>query len=94
MEGGLAAALAMQDERYRAEALTAFLELISDNSALVSTIRQSICRALLSTVEQRREIILSFFANETLWAPPVFTQEQLGVIAQHIIEICTVWQWL
>jgi predicted nicotinamide N-methyase len=95
LEQGLAAALAIGNERYRVEVLAAFLPVAPDPAALLRSARQAAADHLLKNLSTaKREEVLRFCAGERLFAPPLLDQATLAAIAQHIVEVCQEWRWM
>lgn len=98
LQQALAAALALSDEESQMQALTSLLSASSSDATLQTQLirqtRLSIARALLSFRARPRKDVLRFLTIENLLAPPIFSQDTLGAIARHIIEICHEWSWL
>lgn len=98
LQQALAAALALSDEESQMQALTSLLSASSSDATLQTQLirqtRLSIARALLSFRARPRKDVLRFLTIENLLAPPIFSQDTLGAIARHIIEICNEWSWL
>ena len=91
---GLTAALAIRSERDGATALIEFLSLTDNQLMLIRQIRQRLVGYLLTNHEQKDEHILDFCAKKKLFSPPILSRTILETIVQHIIEICTEWQWV
>src|SRR5690606_38923293 len=94
----LDAALALSDAEAQMQVLTSLLSASSSDATLQTQLirqtRLSIARALLSFRAKPRKDVLRFLTVENLLAPPIFSQDTLGAIARHIIEICNEWSWL
>ncbi|MFX1412138.1 MAG: hypothetical protein ACFFA6_17495 [Promethearchaeota archaeon] len=94
MSQGLAAVLAIGDEEARAKTLAALEPVAPDQPAISRHIRQALAEHLWRNLQhQTRSEVLQFCADSTLFPPPVLDPTTLAVIAGHIIEVCTQWQW-
>jgi len=61
---------------------------------LVQSIRMAALNYSMSIRQTSRRSILSSFFIEKVFAPPIFSQETLGAMTSHIVEICGEWRWL
>jgi len=69
--------------------------LVPDCTGLLRAIRLAMTDHLWNNLaHQDRAALLSFCADDELFARPVLSPDTLAAIAGHIIEICQEWEWL
>ena len=74
---------------------TRLLPSSSKEDALLNHIRQAVSDVLLGRLQnQKRDDLLHFCAENSLFSTSIFSTEILEAIAGYIIEICGEWKWL
>jgi hypothetical protein len=95
LDQGLVAALAVSDERWRAQALSSFMSVTPDGAQPVTQIRGAMIDHIFQNLSrQARCAVLEFCSDVTLFFPPILSPNTLASIASHIIDICRRWTWL
>ena len=97
-EQGLAEALAALASQLtgeaRKQALAALKAHSPDDSLLLSHLRRTIATHLFQDLSsQYRKVVLAFIASKQFFTPSVVGAGTLAAMTNHIIEICTQWQW-
>jgi hypothetical protein len=87
--------MGMKSDNLKARVLITFTPVVNDLTTLILTIQESVVIALHKQFRQaRREDLLGFISSKGLFAPPIFSQQTLEMITDHIIELCNEWTWL
>jgi len=88
------APLFLEHDLAQLRALTALLHG-SINYTNPSQIRHKITNDLYTTLRESPRIdILSYLATPNLIASPLFTPDEIGAVAEAIIDVTTKWRWL
>jgi hypothetical protein len=89
----LALAHAIGDRRGRLEVMAALLPWLPDDGAAVAEARGLLCEYLQEMGTQKRQDLLEFMDQPSVFAPPLLTPEVAGAVAASIVEICGRWRW-
>ncbi|MBN2002636.1 MAG: hypothetical protein JXA21_04705 [Anaerolineae bacterium] len=95
---GLAAALAIENEKHRAEALAALLPCFAGVAAQpVRKDYQAAILAVLRAVENKRGTeVLDLLADKNVFTPDALGLNLAAVarIAEAVLDVCRRWEWL
>ncbi len=92
-EQAIQAALAIQDEWFRAQALAAFLPAVSDQTFFLKLIRWAMVSVLAVLQSSPLQSVLQNYLHNDIFKVPILSPKILGAITSHIIEICQEWSW-
>jgi hypothetical protein len=89
----LSVARDLNDEWYRAGALTAFIATEPDPTPIIREIREACVQFLLRRATRQREYLLHFLTTSALFTPPILSEAITQAIVQQVDDICA-WKWL
>ena len=94
LQQALDLSLGLEDHHARAQAVTAFLTPMPDDTRVLTVGRSAIVEYALTLQDKNLASLLAICREATMLKPPVLESEKLGQIAEDIIKITQDWQWI